>query len=172
MAATPESESDRLLLTLGLATTFQCVPFQCSTSVRLPLPLLYSPTAQTSVEEMAATPFRKLVLVPTFGLETLLHTPQIAGPCVCCGRVAADAAVNPLNERAKRATTAMRGKNAVRGSIKAPSDSSCFNGRIPYLRWEHKRFTTIRAASTRAGQTSSTTCLSRSSPRHDDTAPI
>src|SRR5258706_13869525 len=134
MAATPESESDRLLLTLGLATTFQCVPFQCSTSVRPPLPLPYAPTAQTSVEEMAANPLRKLVLVPTFGLETLLHTPQVAGPWVSCGRIAADAPVDPLNERTTRVTTTMPGKmTALRRFIKTSPDYSCFNGRIPYL---------------------------------------
>src|SRR5258706_6466632 len=60
MAATPESESDRLLLTLGLAT--------------------------------------------------LLHSPQVVGPCVCCRRIAADAPVDPLNARTTRVTTAMPGK--------------------------------------------------------------
>jgi hypothetical protein len=44
--------------TLGLETTFQLVPFQCSVRVCLtPLEGVENPTAQTSEAETAATPF-------------------------------------------------------------------------------------------------------------------
>src|SRR6266571_1495625 len=112
MAATPESESEMLPLMLGLAITFHRLPFQCSTRVRPPLPLLYVPTAQTFLFERAATPFRKLLLVPAFGLGTLLHTPQVL-LCICCGRLVADAAVHPLRKKAASATTTMLGKMMI-----------------------------------------------------------
>src|SRR5438105_3900268 len=102
MAVTPKSSSEGLPLTLGLATTFHCTPFQCSTSVKPPLPLPYAPTAQTLWGEMAAIPLRKLVLVPTFGLGTLLQTPHLRR--VCCG-IAAAAPVHPCSKRAASATT-------------------------------------------------------------------
>src|SRR5437016_3386668 len=54
MAVTPARVFSVAPFTLGLATTLHCLPFQCSTSVELPLPLPYSPTAQTLVAETAA----------------------------------------------------------------------------------------------------------------------
>src|SRR6266700_5206833 len=59
--------------TLGLETTCQLVPFQCSISVWLrPLLVEWFPTAQRSLVEMAATPpRRKLSPDPTLGLETI-----------------------------------------------------------------------------------------------------
>src|SRR5437870_3570422 len=56
----------------GLETALQPVPFQCSISARSVVPLLSekSPTAQTLLAEMAATPLRKLFPDPTFGLLT------------------------------------------------------------------------------------------------------
>src|SRR5207249_2539658 len=112
-AATPESESDRLPLTFGLATTFHRVPVQCSTSVRPPLPLPSVPTAHTFFTERAVTPFRKLVLVPTFGLATVLHTPQALLPRVNCATVAPDASAHPLKKRAASTTTAIPGKITI-----------------------------------------------------------
>src|SRR6266571_1442325 len=57
--------------TLGLLTTFQLVPFQCSINVwKAPLELVEDPTAQMSVAETTATAFRTLFDVPTLGLET------------------------------------------------------------------------------------------------------
>src|SRR5438105_5849692 len=53
---------------IGLATTLQLVPFQCS--VR---PAELRPTAHTSLEETADTPARKEPAVPTLGLGTMDH---------------------------------------------------------------------------------------------------
>jgi len=61
IAVTPLSESGpgRLagLVKLGLATTFQAVPFQCSIRFLLGLsgPVRYEPTAHASVAEVTAT---------------------------------------------------------------------------------------------------------------------
>src|SRR2546423_11284968 len=79
MAVTPARVFSVAPFTLGLATTLHCLPFQCSTSVELPLPLPYSPTAQRSLVETAAMLWRKLLPVPTLGLATLLHPPQFLG---------------------------------------------------------------------------------------------
>src|SRR5579859_8031720 len=57
--------------TLGLATTRQLVPSQCRVSVRPRLVLLsWFPTAQISLAETTATPYRWSKVVPTLGLET------------------------------------------------------------------------------------------------------
>src|SRR5579885_2814505 len=61
---------------LGLETTLHWLPFQCSISVSdgLSVPwLLYDPTAQTSLVELAATPYRLLNEPPGLGLLTRLH---------------------------------------------------------------------------------------------------
>src|SRR6266571_401538 len=130
MAAPPKSASEELPLTLGLATTFHCVPFQCSTSVRPPWPLPYAPTDQTFWMEMAATPLRKLVLVPTFGLGTLLQTPQEWR--VCCG-IATNASADPCSKRAASATTVMQGRTTIlRRFIKFSPVVYCFHGSIPF----------------------------------------
>src|SRR2546426_210223 len=73
-AAAP-SRRLRLELGLGLATTLQLVPSQCRMSVCSGTLAAgrKSPTAQMSLAETAVTPFRKLLCVPTFGLETTLH---------------------------------------------------------------------------------------------------
>src|SRR5262249_56183837 len=59
----------------GLATMLQAVPFQCSVSVWNTVPALVeiwkSPTAQTSLAEMAVTPLRWLFSVPSLGLGTI-----------------------------------------------------------------------------------------------------
>src|SRR5215469_6191855 len=69
---------------LGLGATFQALPFQCSARVRrLPVPLMYQPTAQALVAEVAATACRVLATVPALGLGT---TFQIA-PFQCSIRV-------------------------------------------------------------------------------------
>src|SRR5258708_17141446 len=61
--------------TLGLATTLHVWPFQCRVSVGSGTLASgrKAPTAQMSLAEAAVTPFRKLLCVPTFGLETTLH---------------------------------------------------------------------------------------------------
>src|SRR5437868_1085838 len=76
MAVTPARVFSVAPFTLGLVMTLHCLPFQCSTSVELPLPLPYSPTAQTLLAETAAMLYRKLLPVPTLGLATELHPPQ------------------------------------------------------------------------------------------------
>ena len=54
---------------LGLATTVQAEPFQCSVSPWRVEPMRVYPTAQTSVGEIAANPTSALLLVPAgFGL--------------------------------------------------------------------------------------------------------
>src|SRR6266571_3965946 len=58
---------------LGLETTFQLVPFQCSVSVSVTQPVLQEleyPTAQMSLAETTATAVKKVPNVPTLGLET------------------------------------------------------------------------------------------------------
>src|SRR5260221_14344287 len=57
----------------GLGMMLHWVPSQCSVSVAF----VEEPTAQMSLGEMAATPFRELAAVPTLGLETTLHWPQL-----------------------------------------------------------------------------------------------
>src|ERR1700686_3629899 len=106
---------DRPPLTLGLATTFHVEPFQCSPGGKppLPFPLPYEPTAQTLLAEMAATPFRKLELVPALGLETALHPPQWPVPLRRCGRVAADAPAKLARNTAASARTVTLGKRMI-----------------------------------------------------------
>src|SRR6266571_442019 len=58
---------------LGLETTFQLVPFQCSVSVSVTQPVLQEleyPTAQMSLAETTATAVKKVPNVPTSGLLT------------------------------------------------------------------------------------------------------
>ena len=55
----------------GLVCTFHAAPFQCSTSVRVPFARV--PTAHTLVEELAATPDRRLASVPALGLACTFH---------------------------------------------------------------------------------------------------
>src|SRR6266568_4741646 len=70
-------------LGLGLATTLQLVPSQCSISVcLLPLALMKSPTAHTSLAETLATPLRSLTDGPGLGLGTTL---QAACACATAG---------------------------------------------------------------------------------------
>src|SRR5579863_4427628 len=109
MAATP----DRLPLMLGLAATFHCVPSQCSTNVKPPLPLPYDPTAQTLLAEIAATPLRKLELVPAFGMATWLHAPQLPGLRVRCGRIPADTPDRNGRSRVANAIKVIHGKMAI-----------------------------------------------------------
>ncbi|MFL5691166.1 MAG: hypothetical protein ACJ795_05110 [Ktedonobacteraceae bacterium] len=62
---------------MGLVTTLQLDPFQCSVSAWAPLfwsPEL--PTAQTSLAETAATPLRTLLLFP-LGLGTTLQLQEV-----------------------------------------------------------------------------------------------
>ena len=101
---------DRPPLTAGLTTTFHVEPFQCSTSGKLPVPLLYEPTAQTLFAETAATPFRELKLVLAFGLETVLHPDELQALRIGCGRVAADAPTHLDRNKDASARTMTQGK--------------------------------------------------------------
>src|SRR4051794_16291791 len=58
---------------VGLATTLQAVPFQCSTSVWAAEVPPYAPTAHTLLAETTLTLYRRLSLVPALGLETALQ---------------------------------------------------------------------------------------------------
>src|SRR5258706_16318814 len=57
---------------VGLLTTVHWVPFQCSVRVAVEA----VPTAHTSLGEIAVIPYRLLLKLPAFGLETMLHWPQ------------------------------------------------------------------------------------------------
>ncbi len=76
---------------LGLDTTLQLLPFQCSTRLcwiyrGVPLGEGENPTAQTLLEETTATAFSWLPYVPepTFGLDTIFQVPvtDVVGPGV------------------------------------------------------------------------------------------
>src|SRR5690348_3859922 len=75
-AATPRSsDPEPVPPGLGLGTMLHAVPSQCSVSVWNTVPALVeiwkSPTAQTSLAEMAVTPVRRLFPVPSLGLGTM-----------------------------------------------------------------------------------------------------
>src|SRR5579872_2048861 len=121
-------------LTFGLATTFHVEPFQRSTRGKPPLPLPYEPTAQTLLAETAATPFRKLELVPAFGLETVFHPAQLPVPRRRCGRVAAEAPAELVRNTAASARMMTQGKNVIlRRFMCTPLYSLIFALTVVYL---------------------------------------
>jgi hypothetical protein len=101
---------------LGLETTLQLVPFQCSISVWLSL--LAYPTAQTSLAETAATSFRTSS-DPTLGLETTLQlVPFQCSISVCTLSVPPmDIRVCPTAQMSLDDTTA----TALRELLKVPT---------------------------------------------------
>src|SRR6478609_8696856 len=68
---------------LGLATTLQAAPFQCSINVWTVPPAWSVPTAQISFDAAAAIPYRTLSPTPPLGLGTTLQ----AVPFQCSVRV-------------------------------------------------------------------------------------
>src|SRR5215813_8969340 len=64
----------------GLGTIVQRAPFQCSIRVLNAPPLLYEPTAQTSLAEVAATALS--VADPLVGLGLTVHTAQARGAAI------------------------------------------------------------------------------------------
>src|SRR5262249_41345593 len=91
------------VLALGLGTTLQLVPSQCSISVCVALLALgwKPPTAHTSVPETAVTPFSSLFCVPGLGLGTTLHV----RPFQCSVRVCAGP--NPATVKLPTAQTSL-----------------------------------------------------------------
>src|ERR1022692_2729476 len=61
----------------GLGVMLQCEPFQCSIRVLYAPPVLYEPTAQASLADVAATALR--VADPRLGLDTTVHPAQARG---------------------------------------------------------------------------------------------
>ncbi len=74
---------------LGLFCTIHAVPFQRSTSVRAAVPLVYQPTAQASLAEVAATPRSWLRLLAPPGLGLFCNFQAVPFQCSTSVRVAA-----------------------------------------------------------------------------------
>src|SRR6266568_2179703 len=74
------------ILRLGLGTTDQAVPSQCSVRVRGTVPLLNCPTAHMSLAVVAATAVRPLPFVPILRLGTTDQAlPSQCSTSVCMG---------------------------------------------------------------------------------------
>src|SRR5579859_5002984 len=92
-AAMPFTKSE--VPACGLVTTLQAVPFQCSMSGAYSADgaglLVPSPTAQTLLAEIAATPFSLLINGAGLGLDTTLQ----AVPFQCSTRVGVKLGTKP-----------------------------------------------------------------------------
>jgi len=121
-AVTPKSQSSPRPGP-GLVTVVQDEPFQCSISVLYALPVLYEPTAQASLAEVAVTALS--VADPRLGLDTTVQPAQARGaatagdPAVRAGTVIAaeTARVIARARNADMIASPKHGRPAITGHV-------------------------------------------------------